>query len=63
MAIKALNPFSSMDDSLKEKVKTKLHFNNIGEYEQSIISVYYDAWENDNEVKPIISIIYEIANN
>ena len=35
---------------------------NIGsETENCDIAVYYDAWKNDNDTEPIISLIYEIA--
>lgn len=30
---------------------------------QDLIPVYYDAWENDNETDPILSILYSIAEN
>lgn len=30
---------------------------------QGLIPVYYDAWKNDNETDPILSILYSIAEN
>lgn len=30
---------------------------------QDLIPVYYDAWKNDNETDPILSILYSIAEN
>ena len=32
-----------------------------GEKENCSIAVYYDAWENDNDTEPVLSLIYEIT--
>lgn len=62
MVINALNPLSDMDEELKTKATIRLPFpKNYEENENYNIAVYYDAWENDNDTEPILSIIYEIT--
>ena len=60
--IDSCNPQSSIDMELRECVLTNLRLSdNKEEFESSIISVYYDAWVNDNDTEPIFSLIYEIT--
>ncbi|MDU5253615.1 MAG: P-loop NTPase fold protein [Veillonella sp.] len=60
--IDSCNPQSSIDMELRERVLTNLRLSdNKEEFESSIISVYYDAWVNDNDTEPIFSLIYEIT--
>jgi hypothetical protein len=62
MMISAFNSYSNMEGNLRNKIISKLPQLNVDENtETSIISVYYDAWENDNDTEPILSLIYEIA--
>lgn len=37
--------------------------NSIGaeENENADLAIYYDAWKNDNDIDPIMSLIYEIS--
>lgn len=60
--IDACNPQSCIDTELRETILTKLSLSDNNEKgENSIISVYYDAWVNDNDTEPIFSLIYEIT--
>lgn len=63
MVINALNPSNNMEQEKKMKTIAKLPFpqKEDGENENFSIAVYYDAWENDNETDPVVSILYEIA--
>ena len=62
MMISAFNSYSNMEGNLRNKIISKLPQLNVDENtETSIISVYYDAWENDNDTEPILSLIYEIT--
>lgn len=62
MVINALNPSSTIDEETKAKVIARLPFStNAEENENYSVAVYYDAWENDNDTKPVLSLIYEIT--
>lgn len=62
MVINALNPSSTIDEETKVKATVRLPFpKNDEENENYSIAVYYDAWENDNDTEPVLSLIYEIA--
>lgn len=62
MVINALNPSSTIDEETKAKATVRLPFpkNDEGNENYSI-AVYYDAWENDNDTEPVLSLIYEIT--
>ncbi len=48
----------------KQKQKLLLNFlflKMTEENENYSIAVYYDAWENDNDTEPMLSLIYEIT--
>lgn len=63
LLINALNPLSNMTTEVKEKITRYIGFSQ-GKYEEAenySIAVYYDAWENDNDIDPVLSIFYEIA--
>ena len=60
MLINALNPFSNMEK--KDKVKDSLsRFLPEHNEENCSVATYYDAWNNDNDTEPILSLIYEIT--
>lgn len=60
MLINALNPFSNMEK--KDKVKDSLsRFLPEHNEENCSVAIYYDAWNNDNDTEPILSLIYEIT--
>lgn len=62
MVINALNPSSTIDEETKAKATVRLPFpKNDEENENYSIAIYYDAWENDNDTDPIVSLVYEIA--
>lgn len=62
MVINALNPSSTIDEETKAKATVRLPFSkNDEENENYSIAVYYDAWENDNDTEPVLSLIYEIT--
>jgi len=62
LVINALNPSCDMDEEEKAKVTIRLPFpKNNEENENCSIAVYYDAWENDNDTEPVLSLIYEIT--
>ena len=60
--IDSCNPQSSIEMELRERVLKNLRLSDKrAAFESSIISVYYDAWVNDNDTEPIFSLIYEIT--
>lgn len=62
MVINALNPSSDMDEELKAKATIRLPFPKTEENNENYdVAVYYDAWENDNDTEPVLSLIYEIT--
>ena len=62
LVINALNLSCDMDEDEKAKITIRLPFpKNNEENENCSIAVYYDAWENDNDTEPVLSLIYEIT--
>lgn len=63
LVINALNPFFDLAGDKKTKIMASLPFSQKNEdnIENFNVAVYYDAWENDNDVDPILSLIYEIT--
>lgn len=47
---------NSMDEN--DKMSIKSIFKNDSVEWQAQISVYYDAWENDNDSDPVLSLVY-----
>lgn len=66
MILDAHNNFikSNIEDE-KEKIKKKWEeFHKNGDVDlKPQVSVYYDAWENDNDEDPVLSLIYSILQN
>ncbi len=62
LVINAKNPYCVMDDEKRDRITNRLPFKtseeDITNYD---LAVYYDAWENDNDTDPVLSIIYEIT--
>lgn len=52
---------NSMDEN--DKMSIKSIFKNDSVEWQAQISVYYDAWENDNDSDPVLSLVYSIISN
>lgn len=64
MILDAFNPFIEQSDDITNKIITTWHNfrNNESITLNNQLSVYYDAWENDSDDDPLLSIIYEILN-
>lgn len=62
LLINAKNPMSDMDDEKKASIVYALPFPEKSEDvpENYNVAVYYDAWENDNDTDPVLSLVYEI---
>ena len=58
--IEANNPMYTGDDTQSLKTLWETFAVNKGVELESSVVIYYDAWINDNDVDPILSIIYEI---
>lgn len=61
LVFNALNPRSTMDEELRTKITFRIPHLEEQEKENYDIAVYYDAWENDSDTDPILSLIYEIT--
>ena len=62
LVINAKNPSSTIDDEKRVRITHRLPFKNNSEDDTNCdLAVYYDAWENDNDTDPILSLIYEIT--
>lgn len=62
LLINAKNPMSDMDDEKKASIVYAIPFPEKSEDvpENYNVAVYYDAWENDNDTDPVLSLVYEI---
>ena len=60
MLINAMNPGSNIEQKMKEEIVNAVCMD-VNEKENYDLAIYYDAWENDNDIDPIISLIYEIS--
>ena len=66
MVLDAFNDFSgSLSDEDKDEIKRTWLKNsrNTKQEPNSQVTVYYDSWENDNDVDPILSIVYHIIKS
>ena len=68
MLLESFNAFSNAI-TCEEKERIKAAFseyigsgNNAADF-QPQVCVYYDAWSNDNDIDPILSLVYEIVRN
>lgn len=63
LLINAKNPMSKMEKDKKDRILCRVPFrkDNDGSDENYDLAIYFDAWENDNDTEPILSIIYEIT--
>lgn len=63
MLLDANNPFvQSTNEDDREAIKLACSFRKEMEFDTQV-SVYYDAWENDNDSEPILSLIYSIVSS
>lgn len=62
LLINAKNPMSDMDEEKKSTIVYVLPFpKQVEEVPENYdVAVYYDAWENDNDTDPVLSLVYEI---
>lgn len=65
MILDAYNDFvKSMPDEKKEEIKKQTRAIRKKEVDfEPQVCVYYDAWENDNDSDPVLSLIYTIINS
>ncbi len=63
LLVNAKNPMSKMEKDKKDRILCRVPFrkNNDVLDENYDLAIYFDAWENDNDTKPVLSIIYEIT--
>lgn len=61
MVINAKNPVSIIEKEKREKILSKLFLTESDNYDDCNLAIYYDAWENDNDMDPILSLVYEIV--
>lgn len=63
LLINAKNPMSKMVKDKKDRILCCVPFRkyNGGSDENYDLAIYFDAWENDNDTEPVLSIIYEIT--
>lgn len=61
LVINAKNPICEMAEEKRTKITYKLPFKKDEENENYDLAIYYDAWENDNDTDPVMSIMYEIT--
>lgn len=61
LLINAKNPMSDMDEEKKAGILCDLPFPKREEVPENYnVAVYYDAWENDNDTDPVLSLVYEM---
>lgn len=62
LLINAKNPVCNMDEEERRKILQFVSTEKDEEMQENCeLAIYYDAWENDNDIDPIMSIVYEIA--
>ena len=62
LLINAKNESSNMDQNKKERIISSFSSQEDEEtLKNNGIAIYYDAWENDNDTDPVLSLIYEIT--
>lgn len=65
MLLDSLNPQSKVDKETRDKILKKFNLDkelneNSEKVDDSIYSIYFDAWKNDADDEPIKSLIYDI---
>ena len=59
LLINANNPFSQLDQEKRDEILKRLPSQKNSN--RCDLAVYYDAWENDNDADPALSLVYTIA--
>lgn len=65
LVLDAYNPFCEVDENKRDQIKNLFDqsFEIKDGYSEvePMLTLYYDAWENDSSIDPLISLIYHIA--
>ncbi len=63
LLINAKNPMSKMESDKKDRILYRLPFRKDKDSsdENYDLAIYFDAWKNDNDTEPVLSIVYEIT--
>lgn len=63
LLINAKNPMSNMEAEKRNSILASLPFkkNNEDVEENYDLAIYYDAWGNDNDTDPVLSLVYAIT--
>ncbi len=63
MLIEAMNSQCKMEDDNRKNIIRSLAISSSDEQKMTNndVTIYYDAWRNDNNIDPVFSIIYEIT--
>ena len=56
-----INSYNSSVEQKEQNNKTVKSIIKIEKPDTSMYAVYYDAWKNDNDIDPILSLLFEIA--
>lgn len=59
MIINAMNPRSKIEQEVKQEILNSVCID-VNKKENYDLAIYYDAWENDNDTDPVLSLVYEI---
>lgn len=61
--INAKNSVSTMEADKRKRIINAIPSSNNGDENSgnSEVAVYYDAWQNDNDIDPVLSLVYEIV--
>lgn len=62
LLLSSTNSLSYLNQEMKEKVYDSINYKDFVENlaDNKFLAVYYDAWKNDTEEDPVLSLIYEI---
>lgn len=65
LIMNACNKFAELDDTTRQRVRILLDSVKFKKKETLIpqITIYYDAWSNDNSIDPLLSILYCIEQS
>ena len=63
LLLNSVNSLSDIDEGIKERVRTTASEKGLLDSlkENAFLAVYYDAWKNDTDEDPVLSLIYEIV--
>lgn len=63
LLLNSVNSLSDIEEGIKERVRTTASEKGLLDSlkEDAFLAVYYDAWKNDTDEDPVLSLIYEIV--